>query len=164
MWFIHVVYSEAHNNRDAIVKHDISFIHLETPSSSVDDVPDSLAWCQTVITIAILLSVIVIVLLVLSLLCWKWNKMKDGCVMICGDCYRDESDMLPLSKIRRSHRYRPEIQELPHPSLPPSAIHVNTEQCTNTNIPTATQATTGGSASTNKRLTGSKKYIVETTM
>ena len=87
--------------------------------------------------------------------------MKERCDAVFGDCYRNKSEMSPLSKIRRSHRYRAEIQELPHAFLPPNAIHVNTEQCTKADTPAPGQPAGG---STNKRLTGSKKYIVETTM
>ena len=159
-WFIHVVYSESQNN-GVIIKHKIRLIQLETPCTSTDDVTAPLAWCQIVVTVTIVLSAIVMVLLVVSLICWKWNKMKGGCDAVFGDCYRNKSEMSPLSKIRRSHRYRAEIQELPHAFLPPNAIHVNTEHYTKADTP-ATAQTAGGS--TNKRLTGSKKYIVETTM
>ena len=158
-WFIHVVYSESQNN-GVIIKHEIHLIQLETPCPSMDDVAASLAWCKTVVIVAIVLSVIVIILLVFSLICWKWSKMKGRCDAVFGDCYRNKSEMSPLSKIRRS-RYRAEIQELPHPFLPPNAIHVDTEQCTKADTPAPAQAAGG---STNKRLTGSKKYIVETTM
>lgn len=156
-WFIHVVYNETHNNV-VIIKHDIRLIHLVTPSSSTSDVSTSLEWCKTVVTVTIVLSIVVIALLVLSLICWKWNKMKEGCTSIFGDCYSSKSEISTLSKIRRSHRYRAEIQELPHAFPSPNAIHVDAEQCTKNNTPPAT------GSSTNKRLTGSKKYIVETTM
>lgn len=89
--------------------------------------------------------------------------MKDGCVAIFGDWSRTKAETSPLSKIsRRSHRYRPEIQELPHAFISPNAIHADTEQCTKTCTATTAQTPAGGS--TNKRLAGSKKYIVETTM
>ena len=158
-WFIHVVYSESQNN-GVIIKHEIRLIQLETPCSSMDNVADPLAWCQIVVTVITVLSVIVVVLLVFSLICWKWNKMKDKCDAVFGDCYRNKSET-SLSKIRRSHRYRAEIQELPHAFLPPNGIHVNTEQCTKADTPPLAQLAGGSS---NKRLTGSKKYIVETTM
>ena len=159
-WFIHVVYSETQNNV-VTIKQDIRIINLISPSCGTDDVSTSQAWCEAVVTITIVLSFIVMVLLVVSLICWKWSKIKDGCAAIFGDYYDNKSKTSPLAKIRRSHRFRAEIQELPHAFQPPNGIHVASEQCTRTNTLTATQ-TTGSSA--NKRSTSSKKYIVETTM
>ena len=158
-WFIHIVYTETQNN-DVTFKQDIRLIHLVTQSYSTEDMSTSETWCKTVVTVTIILSLTVMVLLVVSLICWKWSKVKDKYVAIFGDCYGSKSETSPLAKIRR-HRFRAEIQELPPAFLPPNGIHANSEHCTKINAPTATQ-TTGSSA--NKRLTGSKKYIVETAM
>jgi len=116
-------------------------------------------------TLTIILSVLVIVSLVLFLICWKWSKKKDGCMTMLGDHSKTKTKTSTFSKIRSIHRYRAEIQELPHAFLAPNAIHANTEHCTQaTNTDTATKtAADGGSSSISNRLTGSKKYIVETT-
>lgn len=139
-----------------ITKHDIRVIHLETLASCADDA--TLAWCQGVISTTIALTVLVIVVLTLILICWKWNMLKDRFVAVFGDCSGTKTETSHLSKIRRSHRYRAEIQEIPQAFLAPDAIHASTEQCTKN----STTHATGGS--TNSRLTGSKKYIVETAM
>ena len=143
------------------IKQDIRIIHLVSSSCDTDEVSASQAWCEAVVTVTIVLSLIVMVLFVVSLICWKWSKIKDGCAAVFGEYYSSKSETSTLAKIRRSHRFRAEIQELPHAFQPPNGIHVASEQSTKTNAPAATQ-TTGSSA--NKRPTGSKKYIVETTM
>ena len=152
-WFIHVVYKVTHITDDAVIKHDIHLLRLHTLSGSTVSATTSVTSCEAAITMATLLSMVTVITIILALICWKWNKIKDGCMAVFGNYFKGKTETSPLSKIgRRSHTYRAEIQELPQHSFP--TIHGNTEQCTENN-------TVAASGPANKR---SKKYIVETTM
>jgi len=150
LWYIHVVYNVSQYPHDLRTKHEFRAIYVDKDSDK-DDMSDA-ALCNTIVIVLVLLSVIVVVLMISSFACcWKWNRTKK-----CSD--EPHSDSGNGTEFRR--RPKTEVQKLPQAFSPLNSIHGNSTEHN------AKHTTTHSSncLTNSQRLTGSKKYIVETTM